>query len=225
MPSLDPDHRGYAVSPDGNVDTEGPSENPALRRHASDLPANSPQLGVSSIRIGVTPGLFTHRRTRPTLDENVIRPLPRAPSAHGLGHPDAPFPGECGAFAPPTFATYRFIWNLYATVCQYRGSSRDRRRDVRLMRCGGGAPAKLDGEMGMAGLVDILIPANGQAAAEALGLKVHRSVTAGARIRQIPRDEAEIAIECLRDWGITARVVEAPPQVRPATERGDTPAP
>jgi hypothetical protein len=64
----------------------------------------------------------------------------------------------------------------------------------------------------MAGLVDVLIPANGQGAAEALGLKVHRSVTMGARIRQIPRDEAEIAIECLRDWGISARVLEDPSQ-------------
>jgi hypothetical protein len=42
----------------------------------------------------------------------------------------------------------------------------------------------------MADLVDIVIPANAQAAAEALGLKVHRSVTSGARVRQIPRDEA-----------------------------------
>jgi hypothetical protein len=80
------------------------------------------------------------------------------------------------------------------------------------------------GEKRMAGLVDILIPANGQAAAEALGLKVHRSVTAGARIRQIPPDEAEIAVECLRDWGIFARVVEVPSQDQPAPERGATPA-
>ena len=35
----------------------------------------------------------------------------------------------------------------------------------------------------MADLVDIVIPANAQAAAEALGLKVHRSVTSGARVR------------------------------------------
>jgi len=42
----------------------------------------------------------------------------------------------------------------------------------------------------MADLVDIAIPANAQAAAEALGLKVHKSVTSGARVRQIPRDEA-----------------------------------
>ncbi len=52
----------------------------------------------------------------------------------------------------------------------------------------------------MADLVDLAIPANAQAAAEALGLKVHRSVTNGARVRQITREEAEIALECLRDW-------------------------
>jgi len=39
-------------------------------------------------------------------------------------------------------------------------------------------------------LVDIAIPANPQAAAETLGLKVSRSVTSGAQVRQIPRDEA-----------------------------------
>ena len=65
-----------------------------------------------------------------------------------------------------------------------------------------------NGEIRMADLVDIVIPANGQTAVEALGLKVHRSVTTGARVRQITREEAEIAVECLRDWGISARVVE-----------------
>ena len=60
----------------------------------------------------------------------------------------------------------------------------------------------------MADLVDLAIPANAQAAAEALGLKVHRSLTSGARVRQIPREEAEIALECLRDWGISARILE-----------------
>ena len=59
----------------------------------------------------------------------------------------------------------------------------------------------------MADLVDLAIPTNAQAAAEALGLKVHRSVTSGARVRQIPREEAEIALECLRDWGISARIL------------------
>jgi len=42
----------------------------------------------------------------------------------------------------------------------------------------------------MADLVDLAIPANAQAAAEALGLKVHRSVTSGARVGQIPREES-----------------------------------
>jgi hydrogenase maturation factor len=63
----------------------------------------------------------------------------------------------------------------------------------------------------MADLVDLAIPANAQAAAEALGLKVHCSVTSGARVRQIPREEAEIALECLRDWGISARILEDVP--------------
>jgi hypothetical protein len=60
----------------------------------------------------------------------------------------------------------------------------------------------------MADLVDIALPTNAQKAAEALGLKVQRSVTAGAWVRLIPRDEAEIAVECLRDWGIVARIVD-----------------
>ena len=76
----------------------------------------------------------------------------------------------------------------------------------------------------MADLVDIAIPANGQAAAEALGLKVHRSVTTGTRVRQIPREEAEIAIECLRDWGIAARIVENLSRDHPPSERSATPA-
>ena len=54
------------------------------------------------------------------------------------------------------------------------------------------APEKIsdqirDVEIRMADLVDLAIPANAQAAAEALGLKVHRSVTSGARVRQITR--------------------------------------
>ena len=63
----------------------------------------------------------------------------------------------------------------------------------------------------MADLVDLAIPADAQAAAEALGLKVHRSVTSGARVRQITREEAEIAVECLRDWGVSARILEDMP--------------
>lgn len=57
-------------------------------------------------------------------------------------------------------------------------------------------------------LVDLALPANAQAAAEALGLRVHRDVTTGSRVRQIPREEAEIAVECLRDWGIAARILD-----------------
>ena len=60
----------------------------------------------------------------------------------------------------------------------------------------------------MADLVDLAIPANAQEAAEALGLKVHRSVTSGARVRQMPREEAEIALGCLRDSAISARILE-----------------
>ena len=63
----------------------------------------------------------------------------------------------------------------------------------------------------MSNLVDIAIPANAQEAAEALGLKVSRSVTTGVRVRQIPREDAEIAIECLRDWGFNARILENAP--------------
>ena len=62
----------------------------------------------------------------------------------------------------------------------------------------------------MADLVDLAIPANALAAAEALGLKVHRDVTTGARVRQMPREEAEIALECLRDWGVSARILDDP---------------
>jgi len=76
----------------------------------------------------------------------------------------------------------------------------------------------------MADLVDIAIPANAQAAAEALCLKVQRSVTSGARVRQIPRDEAEIAVECLRDWGFSARILENAPQCKPPPEGGATKA-
>jgi hypothetical protein len=61
----------------------------------------------------------------------------------------------------------------------------------------------------MADLVDMAIPANAQAAAESLGLMVHRSVTNGTWVRRLPRDEAEIAAECLRDYGFSARIVDS----------------
>ena len=71
----------------------------------------------------------------------------------------------------------------------------------------------------MTDLVDIALPAAAQATAETLGLRVQRSVTSGARVRQIPRDEAELAIEYLREWGFAARIVEGPPGDNPGTAR------
>ena len=71
----------------------------------------------------------------------------------------------------------------------------------------------------MADLVDIAIPAGAQAAAETLGLKVQRSVTSGARIRQIPRDEAELAIDYLQQAGFPARIIEPEPGDRPGATR------
>ena len=61
----------------------------------------------------------------------------------------------------------------------------------------------------MTDLVDLAIPATAQAAAENLGLMVHRSMTNGTWVRRLPRDEAEIAAECLRDYGFAARIVES----------------
>jgi hypothetical protein len=66
-------------------------------------------------------------------------------------------------------------------------------------------------EISMNDLVDVALPANAQTAAEALGLKVSRSVVSGLRIRQIEREDALIAIEFLRDWGFVARIVESTP--------------
>jgi hypothetical protein len=72
----------------------------------------------------------------------------------------------------------------------------------------------------MADIVDIAIPANAQAAAEALGLVVSRSVTDGARVRRIARDEAEIAIACLRDYGFAPRIVEVDMKKDPLARSG-----
>jgi hypothetical protein len=69
-------------------------------------------------------------------------------------------------------------------------------------------------------LVDIAIPANAQAAAESLGLRVIRNITSGAWVRRIPRDEAEIAVECLRDWGFMARIVDGEPKDHPPASPG-----
>ena len=71
----------------------------------------------------------------------------------------------------------------------------------------------------MADFVDIAIPAAAKAAAEALGLVVHRSVTSGLRIRRIPRDEAELAVEYLSDWGFSARILEHSPEDKPDAAR------
>jgi hypothetical protein len=65
------------------------------------------------------------------------------------------------------------------------------------------------GEIHMDDLVNIAIPSNAQATAEGLGLTVHRTVTSGAWVRRLPRDEAEIAIEYLRDCGFSARIVDS----------------
>jgi hypothetical protein len=67
----------------------------------------------------------------------------------------------------------------------------------------------------VADLVDIAIPVSAQAAAESLGLRVVRNITMGSWIRRVPRDEAEIAVECLRDWGFVARIVEVEPGDEP----------
>jgi hypothetical protein len=71
----------------------------------------------------------------------------------------------------------------------------------------------------MADLVDIALPTAAQATAEALGLVVQRSVTSGPRVRDIPRDEAELAIEYLREWGFAARILEHTPGDEPSTAR------
>ena len=70
----------------------------------------------------------------------------------------------------------------------------------------------------MSELVDISISANAQSAAESLGLRVVRNITSGTWIRRVRRDEAEIAVECLRDWGFTAGIVE--PRDDPPTSPG-----
>jgi len=61
----------------------------------------------------------------------------------------------------------------------------------------------------MCDLVDIVIPAAAQSAAETLGLKVSRSVTTGVRVRRISREDAEkrlIAAKTNRGWLLRAGV-------------------
>lgn len=72
----------------------------------------------------------------------------------------------------------------------------------------------------MSDLVDIAIPTQAQVAAESLGLRVVRNITTGAWVRRIPREEAEIAVACLRDWGIAARIVEDEPRDDPPANDG-----
>jgi hypothetical protein len=69
-------------------------------------------------------------------------------------------------------------------------------------------------------IVDIAIPASAQAIAESMGLTVSRSVTDGVRVRRIPRDDAEIAIALLHDYGFVARIIEVEAPVDPFTGRG-----
>jgi hypothetical protein len=71
----------------------------------------------------------------------------------------------------------------------------------------------------MADLVDIALPVAAQAAAEALGLTVQRSLTSGARVRAIPRDEAELVLEYLREWGFAARILDHTPGDEPRAAR------
>lgn len=72
----------------------------------------------------------------------------------------------------------------------------------------------------MSELVDIAISVNAQAAAESLGLRIVRNVTSGTWVRRIPQDEAEMAVECLRNWGFIARIVEREPRDDPPTRPG-----
>ena len=71
----------------------------------------------------------------------------------------------------------------------------------------------------MTDLVDIALPIHAQAAAESLGLRVIRNITSGIWVRRIPRDEAEIAVKLLRDWGFAARIVDADPGNSPSNPR------
>ena len=63
----------------------------------------------------------------------------------------------------------------------------------------------------MSDLVDVVIPASAQSAAEALGLRVFRSPATGTCIRRISRGEAEIAVERLRTQGFLAWITAPSP--------------
>ena len=118
---------------------------------------------------------------------------------------------------------HRSEWIFYAVVSIYIPPARPRaggRRSLPLPRAPEFGDNIRAGEIQVTDLVDIAIPANAQAAAEALGLKVDRSITNGTWVRGVPRDEAEIAVECLRDYGFSARIRdgadqnERPPEPR-----------
>jgi hypothetical protein len=38
-------------------------------------------------------------------------------------------------------------------------------------------------------------------------------------VRRIPRDEAELAVEYLRDWGFSARIIDGAPGDEPSAAR------
>jgi hypothetical protein len=97
------------------------------------------------------------------------------------------------------------LHGLFMPRCRYLMPSAPPHRD----RSGGAEDPDWNfrnGEIAVTDLVDIAIPAKAQAAAEALGLNVQRSITSGAWVRRLTRDEAEIAIECLRDAGFSVRL-------------------
>jgi hypothetical protein len=115
----------------------------------------------------------------------------------------------------------RFEWFFYAAISIYRprGASVRERLDCRWRAAPELGDNIRDGEIQVADLVDIAIPANAQTAAEALGLKVDRSITNGTWVRGVPRDEAEIAVECLRDYGFSAHIRASAARNEPVSER------
>lgn len=64
------------------------------------------------------------------------------------------------------------------------------------------------------------MPAKAQSVAEARGIVVSRSVTAGARVRRMLHDEAEIAVACLHDYGVVARIIDTNPPNGPRLTPG-----
>jgi len=108
--------------------------------------------------------------------------------------------------------TRRFKWILYGVIALFRMRSEllavERRCRGRFGDVAGFCSYFSYGEIEMTDLVDMAIPANAQAAAESMGLMVQRSMTSGTWVRRLTRDEAEIAVACLRDFGFAARIVD-----------------